>query len=96
MQKVTITIPLDAETARVQISCAGGKAQNRSSVEPVDAEFVRAEPVVFEPVKGGWGRGGATSVRLESAKKKTVRPAMAAAWCNAAPKRLAREFEASL
>ncbi len=59
-------------------------------------EFVRAEPVVFEPVKGGWGRGGATSVRLESAKKKTVRPAMAAAWCNAAPKRLAREFEASL
>ena len=59
-------------------------------------EFVRAEPEVFEPVKGGWGRGGATSVRLESAKKKTVRPAMAAAWCNAAPKRLAREFEASL
>jgi hypothetical protein len=59
-------------------------------------EFVRAEPEVFEPVKGGWGRGGATSVRLKSAKKKTVRPAMAAAWCNAAPKRLAREFEASL
>src|SRR5216684_3031406 len=59
-------------------------------------EFVRAEPEVFEPVKGGWGRGGARSVRLESAKKKTVRPAMAAAWCNAAPKRLARKFEASL
>ncbi len=29
-------------------------------------EFVRAEPEVFEPVKGGWGRGGATSVRLEN------------------------------
>jgi len=59
-------------------------------------EFVRAEPEVFEPVKGGWGRGGATSVRLKSATKATWRPAMAAAWCNAAPKKLAREFEAGL
>ena len=59
-------------------------------------EFVGADPEVFEPVKGGWGRGGATSVRLKSAKKKTVCPAMAAAWCNAAPKQLAREFEAPL
>ncbi len=59
-------------------------------------EFVRAEPEVFEPVKGGWGRGGATSVRLKAATKANVRPAMAAAWCNAAPKKLAREFEATL
>jgi len=59
-------------------------------------EFVRAEPEVFEPVKGGWGRGGATSVRLPAAKKETLHPAMAAAWCNAAPKKLAREFEATL
>ncbi len=59
-------------------------------------EFVRAEPEVFEPVKGGWGRGGATSVRLKSATKAILRPAMAAAWCNAAPKKLAREFEAGL
>jgi hypothetical protein len=59
-------------------------------------EFVGAEPDVFEPVKGGWGRGGATSVRLRAATKATLRPAMAAAWCNAAPKKLAREFEAAL
>jgi hypothetical protein len=59
-------------------------------------EFVRAEPEVFEPVKGGWGRGGATSVRLKSATAATLRPAMAAAWCNAAPKKLAQKFEASL
>lgn len=59
-------------------------------------EFVQAEPKVFEPVKGGWGRGGATSVRLKSATKAILRPAMAAAWCNAAPKKLARQFEASL
>ena len=59
-------------------------------------EFVRAEPEVFEPVKGGWGRGGATSVRLRVATKKILKQAMAAAWCNAAPKKLAREFEAAL
>jgi len=58
-------------------------------------EFVGAEPDVFEPVKGGWGRGGATSVRLRAATKAILRPAMAAAWCNAAPKKLAQEFEAS-
>jgi hypothetical protein len=59
-------------------------------------EFAGAEPDVFVPVKGGWGRGGATSVRLRAATKKTLQPAMAAAWCNAAPKKLAREFEAGL
>jgi hypothetical protein len=59
-------------------------------------EFVGAEPEVFEPVKGGWGRGGATSVRLKSATQAILQPAMAAAWCNAAPKTLARKFEAGL
>jgi hypothetical protein len=57
-------------------------------------EFVRAKPGVFVPVKGGWGRGGATSVLLRVAKSGDLRPAIAAAWCNAAPKKLAREFEA--
>jgi hypothetical protein len=59
-------------------------------------EFVQAEPEVFQPVKGGWGRGGATSVRLKAATRTILGPAMAAAWCQAAPRKLAREFEASL
>jgi hypothetical protein len=59
-------------------------------------EFVRAEPKVFEPVKGGWGRGGATTVHLKAATKAILQPAMTAAWCNAAPKKLAQAFEASL
>lgn len=59
-------------------------------------DFVRAEPEVFEPVSGGWGRGGATSVRLRAATVKILKQAMQAAWCNAAPKELAREFEAGL
>jgi len=60
------------------------------------SEFVSAEPSVFVPVKGGWGRKGATNVKLRPAKKASVRSALAAAWCNTAPKRLAREFEAKL
>jgi len=60
------------------------------------AEFVNAEPAVFVPVKGGWGRKGATNVKLRTAKAASVRNALAAAWCNIAPKHLAREFEAKL
>ena len=37
-------------------------------------EFVRAEPGVFVPVKGGWGRGGATSVLLRAAKAVSCGP----------------------
>jgi len=59
-------------------------------------EFVRAEPKAFVPVKGAWGRKGATTVRLRSAKKVSLRTALTAAWCNRAPKALAREFESRL
>jgi hypothetical protein len=55
-------------------------------------EFVHAEPTVFVPVKGGWGRKGATGVRLKSAKKSTLRTALAAAWSNHPPKAVARDY----
>ena len=58
-------------------------------------EFVRSDPKAFTPVKGGWGLKGATSVKLRAARKEALRRAIAAAWCNAAPKPLAREFEAN-
>ncbi len=48
----------------------------------------KSEPSVFVPVKGGWGRQGATSVRLKTAKKTQVRAALQAAWSKVAPKRL--------
>jgi hypothetical protein len=60
------------------------------------AEFIAAAPDVFVPVKGGWGRKGATNVKLRPAKSASVRSALAAAWCNTAPKQLARKFEANL
>lgn len=60
------------------------------------AEFVESDPAAFVPVKGGWGRKGATNVKLRAAKGSSVRSALAAAWCNAAPKHLARRFEENL
>ena len=55
--------------------------------------WVKAEPDVFVPVTGAWGRRGATSVRLRAARKSTVREALAAAWVNTAPKTLARQLQ---
>jgi len=52
------------------------------------AAFVRAEPAAFRPVKGGWGRKGATNVRLENADPAAVRDALMTAWRNVAPKTL--------
>ncbi len=54
-------------------------------------ELSAARPDVFQPVKGGWGRRGATQVRLRNADTPTVRHAMFTAWCNTAPKRLVEE-----
>ncbi len=42
--------------------------------------FVQAEPAGFAPVKGAWGRAGATHVRLRAAKGAAVREALTIAW----------------
>jgi hypothetical protein len=48
--------------------------------------FTKDHPETFVPVKGAWGRGGATSVHLMAAKKAILTKAMQAAWRNTAPK----------
>jgi len=55
--------------------------------------FIEAEPDVFAPAKGAWGLRGATVVHLRAAKKTSLRRALAAAWRNTAPKRLAAQFD---
>lgn len=60
------------------------------------AEFVSADVAAFVPVKGGWGRKGATNVKLRAAKTAAVRNALTAAWCNTAPKHITKRFEAQL
>jgi hypothetical protein len=50
--------------------------------------FIQSDPKVFQPVKGAWGRRGNTNIYLPAAKIDIVRPVVAAAWRNTAPKRL--------
>ena len=44
------------------------------------ALFVAEEPAIFLPVAGGWGRNGATHVRLASANEDLLTGALQAAW----------------
>jgi hypothetical protein len=53
-------------------------------------EFVRNYPSVFTPVKGAWGRQGATNIILLAAKIDLAREALTAAWRKTAPKRFAK------
>ena len=63
---------------------------------PIEQEmFVKAQPTVFNPCTGVWGRRGATSVRLRPARKPTLRRALRAAWRLAAPERLVKQFDAN-
>jgi len=44
------------------------------------AEFVRELPEVFLPIHGGWGRMGATHIRLAQANEEVLSGALHAAW----------------
>jgi hypothetical protein len=69
------------------------KTRAMVKVTPVEQEMlVEAEPKVFTPVNGAWGRQGCTSVNLKAAKKTALRGALMAAWQLAAPKSIAERF----
>jgi len=44
------------------------------------ADFVRELPEIFLPIPGGWGRMGATHVRLAAAYEDILTGALRAAW----------------
>jgi hypothetical protein len=46
----------------------------------IQAEFVADAPEVFLPVAGGWGRMGATHVRLAKANRDVLTGALETAW----------------
>jgi hypothetical protein len=50
------------------------------------AEFVAEAPEVFLPVPGGWGRSGATHVRLDAVGEDVLRGALETAWRNRSDK----------
>lgn len=46
----------------------------------LQADFVGELPRVFIPIAGGWGRNGATHVRLSAANEDLLAGALRAAW----------------
>src|ERR1039458_8494636 len=46
----------------------------------IQAEFLRERPDLFLPIHGGWGRNGATHIRLAAADEESLRGALRAAW----------------
>jgi hypothetical protein len=44
------------------------------------AAFVEEAPDLFLPVHGGWGKSGATHIRLAAASEDVLRGALQAAW----------------
>src|SRR5580704_4278774 len=46
----------------------------------IQAEFLRERPDLFLPVHGGWGRNGATHMRLAIADEDSLRGALHSAW----------------
>jgi hypothetical protein len=55
--------------------------------------LVEAEPEIFRPVPGGWGKQGNTNVRLKAADQATLKSALTLAWTNVAPKSLLKAQE---
>ena len=54
---------------------------------PEEQEMYRSiDPAAFAPIKGAWGRRGATEVRLPVAAPASVQGALSAAWRRVAPK----------
>ena len=65
------------------------KTRGMVKLSPEDQHnFSKDFPDAFVPVKGAWGRGGATSMRLKAVDKEALKKAIQAAWRNTAPKRL--------
>jgi hypothetical protein len=65
------------------------KTRGMVKLSPEDQHYFSKDyPDAFRPVKGTWGRRGATSVVLKTATKAALAKALQAAWRNTAPKRL--------
>lgn len=58
----------------------------------VQAVLTEAEPSVFEPISGSWGRRGWTNVDLVEADDETLRSALLAAWKAVAPPGLVAKY----
>jgi hypothetical protein len=53
---------------------------NLALTPEIQAQFVDEAPDLFVPVAGGWGRMGATHIRLAKANRDVLTGALQAAW----------------
>jgi hypothetical protein len=53
---------------------------NLTLTPEIQAEFLRERPDLFLPVHGGWGRNGATHIRLAVADEDSMRGGLQSAW----------------
>jgi hypothetical protein len=61
-------------------------------LSPEEQEMlVRAEPKIFEPAAGAWGRSGSTKVKLAEADRTTLKSALTAAHRNIIAKMAAKK-----
>jgi hypothetical protein len=67
-------------------SLTADRGAARALLPEQQSMVVDAEPEIFRPVPGGWGKGGATNVRLTKADRTTLKSALTMAWQNIAPK----------
>jgi hypothetical protein len=65
----------------------GGKAVMKFTPEQQQM-LCEAEPDIFAPVPGGWGRKGWTHMTVAKADAATARSALWTAWRNVAPRTL--------
>lgn len=59
----------------------------------VQAAFCEAEPDLFQPLDGAWGRRGWTNLDLDACEEETLREALLAAWRVTAPADLVARYE---
>jgi hypothetical protein len=99
-QKVALSLPeaeasshFDVPDFRVagKIFATAGRIDGKAVLKlTIDQQqlLCEAEPSMFEPVPGGWGRKGWTNLVLAKADAKTAKSALWMAWRNTAPKKL--------
>src|ERR1700758_4684838 len=55
-------------------------------------KYTTAQPSVFEPATGAWGRRGSTKISLAAADPSAVEQALLTAWRHVAPELLAAKY----
>jgi hypothetical protein len=99
-QKLALSLPEAAESSHFdvpdfrvagKIFATAGRIDGKSVLKltPDQQQMLcEAEPDMFEPVAGGWGRKGWTNLVLAKADAQTAKSALWMAWRNTAPKKL--------